>query len=172
MPVIVALIGAVGSGLTYWFIFGNGQEVLAAWMRDRRDAKRRAQSRDTHAKASARAITDTRDAAIVMMVTVAGLRGDITPEQEAVIKHHIAETLGLAADVDKRLVLAKFTKGQTQTPLDVIEGVKTLMISQLGSEAREQLQSMLEDVAKVHGGPSDTQQRFIENGIRSFKPLV
>jgi hypothetical protein len=170
MPVLVAVIGAVGTGLTYWFVFGNGQEVLAQWMRDRSNDKRRALARQALSVAPIKAITDPRDAAIALMVAAASIRGDMTPEQEAVIARHISETLDLADDAEKRFTIAKFAAGQLSAPIDAIDAVKAVLQVNVGPNERQQLSTMLNDVAKVHGGPSESQQRFIENALRAATP--
>jgi hypothetical protein len=170
MPVILAILGAIGTGLTYWFIFGNGQEVLAQWMRDRRDDKRRAAARQIQAAAPMKAITDPRDAAIALMVCIASLRGDLTPEQEVVIKKHIAETLNLGGELEKRFTIARFAASQAPPSSDSIEAVKALLQTSVGPAERQQLGVMLTDVAKIHGGPSEAQERFIENAIRAATP--
>ncbi len=170
MPVLVAIIGAIGTGLTYWFVFGNGQEVLAQWMRDRSNDKRRALARQALSTAPIKAITDPRDAAIALMVAAASIRGDMTPEQEAVISRHISETLDLGDDAEKRFTIAKFAAGQLSSPLDAIEAVKVLLQASVGPDERHQLMTMLSDVASVHGGPSEAQQRFIDNAIRAATP--
>jgi hypothetical protein len=170
MPVLVAIIGAVGTGLTYWFVFGNGQEVLAQWMRDRGNDKRRALARQALSVAPIKATTDPRDAAIALMVAAASIRGDMTPEQEAVISRHISETLDLGEDAEKRFTIAKFAAGQLSSPLDAIEAVKGLLQTSVGPDERQQLSTMLNDVAKVHGGPSEAQQRFIDNAMRAATP--
>jgi hypothetical protein len=170
MPVIIAIIGAVGSGLTYWFIFGNGQEVLSQWMHERRNDKRRAIARQTQGNAAMKAITDPRDAAISLMVALASIRGDLTPEQETVITGHVRDTLNLAGEADKRFTIAKFAASQSPSPGDAIEAVKGLLQASIGPDERQQLGRMLEDVAKVHGGPSESQQRFIESAIRAATP--
>ncbi len=170
MPILLAIIGALGTGLTYWFVFGNGQEVLAEWMRSNRDNKRRAVARHIQATAPMKAITDPRDAAIALMVAVAGIRGDLTPEQEAVIASHVSGTLALGGEVEKRIALAKFAAREAPSPLDAIEAVRALLQASVGPDERRQLGVMLEAVAKVHGGPSEAQERFIENAIRAATP--
>jgi hypothetical protein len=170
MPVILAIIGAVSTGLTYWFVFGNGGEVLSQWLRDRRDGKRRAEARHIQSTAPMKAISDPRDAAIALMVCVASIRGDITPEQEAVIRKHIGETLGLDKEIDKRLTIAKFAAAQSPSSIDSIEAVKGTLQNSVGVDERQQLGAMLTETAAVHGGPSEAQQRFIDNVIRAATP--
>ena len=74
MPVILAVLGAMMSGLFMWVVWGNGMEVINHWI-DQRAAKSKAEkdalaiadARDRASRAPLRALEDPREAVMVLL---------------------------------------------------------------------------------------------------------
>jgi hypothetical protein len=108
MPFIAAIVGAIVTGLFYWLIWGKGLEYLEHQWREssnrRRDAKRRSAAIQQQQLAPIRSITDSRDAASVLMVLVAQQRGVLTPEQVGVIEHEMQEQERAITYTERQLI--------------------------------------------------------------------
>ena len=108
-----------------------------------------------------RTISDARDAAVVLMWTVASERGVPTPEQIAVIERCMREILGFGADVTERLTAARFAADQIVSADDALDHLAPLLRARLTAAERAELLHMLGQVAAVHGGPTYQQERMI-----------
>jgi hypothetical protein len=165
MPFIAAIVGAIFTGLFYWLIWGKGLEYLEHQWREssnrRRDAKRRSAAIQQQQLAPIRSITDSRDAASVLMVLVAQQRGVLTPEQVGVIEHEMQKVLGLAEDLRPRFAFARFAAEQATTIEDAVDAVAGLLRQTLSPSERSDLLAMMQRVAEVHAGPTAGQEQAI-----------
>ena len=75
MPIIAAVIGAIMTGLLYWFRYGDGMAHIDRHLSDRRTARLRAQGEAAFRAAPIRSIRDPVDAAGVLMYQIARARG-------------------------------------------------------------------------------------------------
>jgi hypothetical protein len=165
MPFIAAIVGAIFTGLFYWLIWGKGLEYLEHQWREssnrRRDDKRRSAAIQQQQLAPIRSITDSRDAASVLMVLVAQQRGVLTPEQVGVIEHEMQKVLGLTEDLRPRFAFARFAAEQATTIEDAIDAIVGLLRQNLTPSERSDLLAMMQRVAEVHAGPTAEQAQAI-----------
>jgi hypothetical protein len=131
MPIIVAIVGAVVTGLFYWLIWGRGLDYIEhRWRASsdrRRETRRRGAALEQRRLAPLRTVSDARDAAIVLMLTVARQRGVPTPEQIAVVERSMREVLGFAGDVTERLTAATFIADQVAPAEDAVDHLAPLL---------------------------------------------
>ncbi|WP_096487872.1 hypothetical protein [Methylorubrum populi] len=166
MPVIAAVVGAVMTGLMYYFIYGNGMEQLDRFLGDRRNAKLRARSETAFRAAPLRAIRDPADAAGVLMILVALARGTPTPEQEAVIEAEMRKVTAPDDDHGTRMAYIRHAAAQASDADTAVDHLAPLLREKLDASERDDLERMLEAVAVVHGGPIDAQEKLIARTVR------
>lgn len=166
MPVIAAIVGAVMTGLLYYFKYGNGMEQLDRYLGDRRSAKLRARSEAAFRAAPVRAIRDPIDAAGVLMMLVALARGTPTPEQEAAIKAEIRKVTSPGEDHGARMAYIRHAATQASDADTAVDHLAPLLRDKLNAAERDDLERMLEAVAVIHGGPIDGQEKLIARTVR------
>ena len=173
MPVIGAIFGAIVMGLIYWVMWGGGLAYIDAMLSSREDrrrreanARRRIESGKEAAKAPLRTLTDPREAATVLMCAAARVRGEPTPEQDAVITEQMRDVLGFDTDLQTRLSYCRYAVEQAQTPETTIEELAPLLHKSLEPSEQAELRAMLERVVSLHGGPTERQQRFVDLAMR------
>jgi len=181
MPVVLAILGAIASGLFMWVVWGNGMEVINHWLdgraqrsKEARDAKAIAANRERALRAPLRAIEDPREAALVLLLGLAGIRGDITPEQRDVVAANARDKLGLGEKLDHQIALAEFAAKQAPSSNDVVNDLAPLFQLHLNDDELADLMAMVEAIAAVHGGPTEAQSTFITRlqARLGFKPQV
>lgn len=168
MPVILALVGALMSGVFLWIIWGNGMEVINHWLdqkavkkNERRNALAIATARERAAAEPLRAITDPREAALVLMMRLAQARGEVTPEQRAAISRQAQDILGIEGALDQKLTLADYAARQAASTGTVVDVLSQLFSDRLDEAERRQLLGILDAVAAIHGGPTEKQTAMI-----------
>lgn len=166
MPVIAAVVGAVMTGLIYWFMYGNGMEQIDRYLGDRRNAKLRVKSEAAFKAAPLRAIKNPADAAGVLMQIVALVRGTPTPEQEAAIEHQMRTIIPVGDDLAARMAYIRHAAAQATDADTAIDHLAPLLREKLDASERDDLERMLEAVAVVHHGPTDRQERLIARAVR------
>jgi hypothetical protein len=172
MPVLVAIVGAVATGLMYWLLWGKGLEYIDYRWQEKRDAKRRAEALADRRRAPLRAMTDAREAATVLMLMIAMQRGVPTPEQTAAIEREMRAILGLDKEAGARLASARFAAEQAPSFEVAVEDLAALLRGKLEGREWDDLFGMLERVAALHGGPTLEQQRAISLARRRLPPLA
>ena len=172
MPILIAVVGAILSGLTYWFVYGNGMEQVDQLLRDRRNTKMRARSEAKFRSAPVRSIKNPADAAGVLMVLVASARGTPTPEQEAEIEAQLRAITEPGDDLAARLVFVRHAAGQASDPNSAIAHLAPLLREKLDAAERNDLERMLEAVAVIHQGPTEAQERLIARVVRTLAEEV
>ena len=166
MPVIAAIVGAVMTGLLYWFLYGNGMEALERYLGDRRNAKLRAKSQANFKAAPLRAIKDPADAAGVLMRLVALARGTPTPEQEAAIETEMRRITPPGDDLAARMAYIQHAAAQAESSDVAVDHLAPLLREKLDTAERNDLERMLENVAVIHQGPVEAQERLIGRTLR------
>ncbi len=172
VPIIVAVVGAVMSGLVYWFMHGDGMGQVDRYLTDRRNARFRARSEAAFRAAPVRAIRDPLDAAGVLMFLVARGRGTPTPEQEAAIE---AELRAIAPPGDDLATRMTFLSHAAQQVADVdiaLGHLAPLLRDSLNPSEHADLERMLERVAAIHQGPVPEQEVLMGKTIRSLTAAV
>jgi uncharacterized tellurite resistance protein B-like protein len=173
MPVILAILGALMSGLFMWFVWGNGMEVIHHWL-DQRAAKSKtakdaiaiAEARDRAARAPLRALEDPREAVLVLLSKLAMLRGEITAEQNVALSRIAMDRLGLGGKAEHHTALAAFAAKAAKDGDSVVADVTPLFHTRLSKEEMDDLFAMLAEIAGLHGGPTEAQEKMIER-VRS-----
>lgn len=168
MPILVAVVGAVMSGLVYWFMYGNGMEQIDQLLRDRRNAKLRAKSAAQFRSAPIRSIKNPADAAGVLLLLVASARGTPTPEQDAEIEHQLRKIIEPDDDLASRLVIIRHAVAQISDADTAIGYLAPLLREKLDATERDELERMLEAVAVIHQGPIEAQERLIARIVRAL----
>jgi hypothetical protein len=162
MPIIAIVLSGVVSGLFLWLTRGGGLEQIDQVLRERRDRKRREKALEQQSLAPLRALKDPRDAAAVLMVAVAEARGVMTPEQETLVQERMGSVLGFAdADIGARLIYARHAARQAPSIDAIVADLTDLVREKLSRAERRELETMLDAVAALHGGPTDAQERAI-----------
>lgn len=169
MPVLVAIVGALISGVTYWFVWGRGMEHIDHWLSENRNTKRRLAARDSAQRAPLKSLRESRDGAVALMLLVAGERGEPTTEQLDAIKAEMASVLEYGDDIEARLVVVSHAVKSAPGPQAAVDELRDLLRSNLGRAELNELFLMLRKVAALHGGPTDGQERIIGYVERSLK---
>lgn len=169
MPVIGAIIGAILSGLFMWLVWGNGMQIIQQWLESRarnakalKDANAIADARDRAKRAPLRAIEDPREAALILLVHLARLRGELTREQRECISALASGHLGLTERPQHHIALAEFAARQVGNGDEVVSDILPLFYARLSPEEISDLFGMLDELAALHGGPTDAQSAMIE----------
>ena len=169
MPVIIALLGAIMSGLFMWMVWGNGMEVVNHWLDKRadqskqaRDAKAIAEARDRAARAPLRAIEDVREAALVLLCILTRARGEMTEEQRVLIAGLVRDRLMLEGKAENHISLAEFAVKNAPSLDSAVHDVTPLLFARLDDTQKSDLMAMLNEVASLHGGATDKQSEIIE----------
>jgi uncharacterized tellurite resistance protein B-like protein len=162
MPIIAIVLSGIMSGLLLWLTRGGGLEQINQLLRERQNRKRREKALEQQSLAPLRSLKDARDAATVLMVAVAEARGVMTPEQEAFVRERMRGVLGLAeSELGARLVYARHAARQAPSLEAVVADLTDLIREKLSRTERRELEAMLDEVAALHGGPTDEQERAI-----------
>lgn len=169
MPVFLALLGAVMSGIFLWVIWGNGIQVINHWIDnynaralEKKNVKAIADARERASRAPLRSIEDPREAAMVLLTKLAMLRGEITAEQNIALSRIANMRLGLEGKAEHHTTLAAFAARQTKSPEAVISDLSPLFHARLSPLEKEDLFAMLAEIAALHGGPTEAQVEMIE----------
>lgn len=168
MPVIAAILGAIMSGLFMWVVWGNGMQVINHWLDGRaakakqaKDTKAILDARERAASAPLRAMTDPREAALVLLTKLAMLRGEITAEQNLALSKIASDRLGLSGKPDHHCALAAFAAKAARDENALVADVTPLFHTSLSLEERDDLFAMLNEIAALHGGATEAQESMI-----------
>lgn len=175
MPVVMAILGALFSGLMMWVIWGNGMQVINHYLDLRAEKKKREkdtllalENRVTKARAPLRAITDPREAALALLTKFAMLRGEITMEQNVMLSRFASERFNLPGKPEHHTTLAAFAVSGVEGFSAVIDDLAPLFRSTLTPDEVADLMAMMSDMGKLHGGPTEQQLRMMERMARIF----
>ena len=120
MHILLTILGIVGAFGYYWFVIRNASqavgEITDAAGRAHGAYKRR-QFRKKADAATINSIDDPRIAAVVMAVSVASCDGDMTAEQDGVLKQAMGDVLAIE-DPDEELTFAKWAVREGITSLE------------------------------------------------------
>lgn len=168
MPIIAAVFGALIAGLIYWIKYGNGMEHLDNAVRDWRGARRRTASERQIRSAPLRSLRHPADVAGVLMAMVARLRGVPTPEQEAAITAQMRSIVAPGDDIETRMVFIRHVAAQAPDTKVAIKVLAPILHDALSFAERDHFAAMLQRVAEVHQGPTEAQERLIDEILRAI----
>ena len=168
MPILIALAGALVTGLIYWVRYGDGMEHIDHAVRDWRTARRRRASERDIRSAPVRSLRSPADAVGVLMTLVARQRGVPTPEQESEILNQMRDVTDPGDDLATRMAVIRHAADQAPDPDTAIQSLAPLLRVRLTQAERDDLCRMLRAVATVHQGPTEPQNRFIEQVRRAI----
>src|SRR5262245_54018089 len=161
MPILILIASTLIVWTIYWFVRMDGIDHVREHFRQRRDATRRIKARETERTAPLSVIDDPREAAIVLMLLVTR-GGDPTAGQIAAIKDKMRGVFGFDHDVNDRLTHARFTASRAQSFAEAAGLFASLFNKQLTADERRELVGMVEEIARIDGGPSATQTEAID----------
>jgi uncharacterized tellurite resistance protein B-like protein len=161
MPIVVLVISTLAFWLIYWFVRMDGLDHVREHFRQRRDAARRIKARETERTAPLSAIDDPREAAIVLMLLITR-GGDPTPGQIAAIQDKMRTVFSFDHDVNDRLTHARFSASRAENFAEAAILFAPLFNKQLTADERRELVAMVEEIARIDGGPSATQTEAID----------
>lgn len=167
MPILIAMAGALVTGLIYWVRYRHGMEHIDHAVRDWRSARRRQASERQIRSAPLRSLRDPTEAAGVLMMLVARQRGVPTSEQENEILTQMRDVTDPGDDLATRMVVIRHAADQAPEPDTAIRSLAPLLRDRLTQTERDDLCRMLRAVATVHQGPTEAQNRFIEQVRRA-----
>ena len=161
MPVLAAIVTAIISGVAYWLVWGRGMEHLDHWLSDRRNTKRRLVAREQQQRAPLKAMTESREGAVALMLLVAKDRGEPTVEQVEAIKAEMRGVLEFESEIETRLILARHAVNSVPSAQTAVDDLKDLLRKNLSKAELNELFIMLRKIAALHGGPTEGQERII-----------
>ena len=162
MPIIAAVIGAVLTGLLYWFVWGGGMEYVDARLHDNADRKRRAvRDQQREAASPLRSISDPREGATILMMATGLARGVLTPEQIGVIEDQMRKVLGYEGNLIAPVACSRVAAEGASSPEAAVDDLTDILRRSLTRAEKAELEAMLERVAALHGGPTDRQERLV-----------
>lgn len=169
MPILIALAGALASGLIYWVRYGDALVHLDHALNDWRRGRRRRAGELQLRTAPLNSLRNPADAAGVLMRLVARLRGVPTPEQEAEILARLRDvTDSTEDDLKTRMAVIRHAADQAPDPSMALRSLTPLLRDRLTGPERSDLMRMLQAVACVHQGPTEAQERFVEEVRRAI----
>ncbi|MCJ2036489.1 hypothetical protein [Methylobacterium sp. J-068] len=168
MPILIALAGAFLTGLIYWVRYGNGLEHLDHALRDWRAGRRRRASELQIRAAPLRSLRHPADAAGVLLMLVARQRGLPTPEQESEVLTQMRDVTEPGDDLATRMAVIRHAAEQAPEADAAVRVLAPLLRDRLTGAERNDLSRMLGAVAAVHQGPTEAQERFIEQVQRAL----
>ena len=161
MPVIVLIASTLIFWLIYWFVRMDGLDHVREYFRHRKDTARRIKARETERTGPLSAVDDPRDAAIVLMLLIPR-GGDPTASQLAAIESKMRSVFGFDRDLEERLTHARFTASRAQGFAEAAGLFAGLFNKQLTADERRELVDMVEEIARIDGGPSAAQTEAID----------
>jgi hypothetical protein len=167
MPFIGLVLSTLAAWLIYWFVHLGGLDRAADMLSIRRNARRRQQAQVKEHSAPIAAVDDPRDAALILMLLIAGDASAPTREQYVAIEERARVVLGFDKDLSDRMVHARFVAGRADSFEQAAGIFSKLLTARLTDSERHELIEMLEAIA-LHDGPSEAQRDAIEALKRSF----
>src|SRR5690242_4947887 len=161
MPIVVLIASTLIFWLVYWFVRMGGIDHFHEQSQRRKDAARRTQARESERTAPLSAIDDPREAAIVLMLLIPR-GGDPTASQLAAIEDKMRAVFGFDRDVNERLTHARFSASRAQGFAEAAGLFAHLFNKQLTGDERCELVGMVEEIARIDGGPSAAQTEAID----------
>jgi uncharacterized tellurite resistance protein B-like protein len=161
MPIIVLIASTLIFWLIYWFVRMDGVEHVREYFQQRKDAARRIKARESERTAPLSATEDPREAAIVLMLLITR-GGDPTAGQIAAIEDKMRAVFGFDREVNERLTHARFIASRAQNFAEAAGLFANLFNKQLTADERRELVGMVEEIARIDGGPSAAQAEAID----------
>src|SRR5262245_21508912 len=112
MPIFALIFSTLAFWVIYWFFRMDGLERIQEAMARRRNEERRRKAVESERAAPLQAVDDPRDAAIVLMLLIAGIADAPTREQYAAVEQSARDVFGFERDLTERMTQARFTAGR------------------------------------------------------------
>jgi uncharacterized tellurite resistance protein B-like protein len=161
MPIILLILGALAFWVAFWFIRFGGINVMRQRSARRKEEQRQQAARDDAVLAHLRSFIDPRDAAAVLMLLIARHDGPLTRAQISLIEHKLRRVSGSDAELTECMTRAHYVAGETKDLAEAVELYRGVFQVELTEDERRELIDMLEDVARLEGGPSEGQASAI-----------
>src|SRR5215212_3291682 len=114
MPVIALILSTLFFWAIYWFVRMDGLEKIRDSMSRRRNEERRRKALASQHTAPLQAVDDPRDAAIVLMLLIAGIADAPTREQYATVEATARSAFGFEHDLTERLTQGRFIAARAE----------------------------------------------------------
>ncbi len=163
MHILLGVLGILGAIGYYWFVIRNASDAvgeIANAAGKARGAYRRNQFRKKADASTINAIDDPRLAAVVMAVAVASCEGDMSAEQDAVLREAMTDILGIDEPVED-LTFAKWAVRENTDPNNISMRLSRLWTGSLDMSERLQFVDMVTRVAQAGGEVSHVQTEAI-----------
>jgi hypothetical protein len=159
MPVVAVILLTLAFWGIYWFVRMGGIDHFRAKSAQRKDEARKALARDLEWTGPLRAVDDPRDAATVLMLLIPR-GGDPTQPQIAAIEDALRTVFDFDQELTERLTQARFVAARADGFEHAAKLFADLIKKRLTAEEKQQLITMIEQVARLDG-PSQTQTAAI-----------
>ncbi|MFM9861200.1 TerB family tellurite resistance protein [Pseudoxanthobacter sp. M-2] len=114
------------------------------------------------------AVQEPAEAAAVLLLAVARIRGTVTSKEVEAIEEILREDLGVT-DTVEAMARARWLSGHIQSPEYVPYSFQKLLMTRVDMAERRQLVGMLRRVATAEGTPTDDQTAFIDKLALTFE---
>lgn len=175
MPILLAIVGAFFSGVVMWIIWGNGMQVIHHWLDGRTEKAKSAkdmrvaiESRERAATAPLRAMNDPREVALALLTKLAMLRGEITAEQNLALTRIASIRMGLPGIAEHHTTLAAFAARAIPDVDRFVGEITARLAGELSREEADDLFALMDEIAALHGGPTEAQTAMIARFAQSF----
>ena len=155
MPVVAVVLLTLAFWGIYWFVRMGGIDHFRAKAAQRKDEARKALARDLEWTGPLRAVDDPRDAATALMLLIPR-GGDPTPQQIAAIENALRTVFEFDQELTERLTQARFIAARANGFEHAGKLFSDLLKKRLTTEERQQLITMVEEIARLYG-PSQAQ---------------
>jgi hypothetical protein len=159
MPIVAVVLLTLAFWGIYWFVRMGGIDHFRAKAAHRKDEARKANARDLEWTGPLRAVDDPRDAATVLMLLIPR-GGDPTQQQIAAIEHNLRSVFDFEQELTERLTQARFIAARADDFEHAGKLFSDLIKKRLTAEEKQQLITMIEQVARLDG-PSQAQTAAI-----------
>src|SRR5215471_17742461 len=159
MPIVAVILLTLAFWGIYWFVRMGGIDHFRAKAAQRKDEARKALARDLEWTGPLRAVDDPRDAATALMLLIPR-GGDPTPQQIAAIENALRTVFDFEQELTERLTQARFIAARADGFEDAGKLFSDLIKKRLTTEEKQQLITMIEQVARLDG-PTQAQTAAI-----------
>jgi len=161
MPIIALILSSLGFWIIFWFVRMGGINHVQAIFANRKEAARRAASRERERTTCLRAVDDPREAATILMLLMARVGGDPTREHIAAIERLIRVVFGFERELTEHMTAARFIASRAESFEQAAGLFSDLFNARLTADERRELVDMLEKIASVDG-PSAAQNDALQ----------
>jgi len=159
MPVLLAILGALGAGL-FWYYrlrdLGHAAGELVDAAQRVRGHHRRRKFRQKAESSPIEAVDDPAAAAVAMLIALACKDRSLSPGAEAAIKAEMQHVMGLT-QIDETFTFARWVAGHASDPNTLSLRFARLWLTALEQPQREDIHDMAKRVIEADGEPTGLQ---------------